>query len=1273
MNAYELLNCRRLPGRLDVAQTAIAVPPNVFEYESLLQECVRVIHEEGKVGINLFQRRLAIGYAKATRIMEELERRGIVGPARGKEPREIINLPPAISVPQLDSADTRPTSEPFGYGPTSGSNSPAGATAVPCSQEETSAAPAFLSIPPTARVESPLSPDGGQPEPTPDNIIMLPPDGFLSKPPEEAPAPLRALRWFYEQVPLTDADQTLLWEDRGQTPDTCVALGYRSNLQANKEILLAMEKEFPPAVLEECGLWKTGDKPTDPLKPNPQFYGMSLVEKRDEHGRKVRDAAGETIIECLWNNPILIPYFDEVGDLVHLRPHKGMMRDKTPRFYVARPARAWRAAHPATAPARTPFGIVTEGEFKAGAIWQATAAAGVSAAALPGITMVKTLFGEIVEWLEESGIRQVVVAYDNEEKGNPELPGYTEEKWKRYEAQVWARFLARLLGKEGYDPRVGMLPDAWRNAKGKADWDGRLCGLVWTEIEKLKEPKPVADIWKLVAPKAQREFLAVAAAAKPIHELWQAGFFDTEEERIIKNRLERIAYEPELPIGGDTEQILARRLQRLAAKLKAQDPKHEKLPLRMRDFLSGLAKKYQNTRGGYYILKPLKEETLDKWSAEKEKANRRDDPEVARICEVAARGMPERISDFYFKAHYVLRKADGHRHRLVTIHNLHGVNTPLMAMPSSAFAQPSKFREWLLDVCTGATWSAGERELNKLQADFAREVSFKDVIEVPLRGYHEPSKIWFFEDVAFGPGGVEFLPDPKTGIFWIRLNKEGGLAQGYTFPRDSQGRPRDREGEVFRQGVPLLHPGKPDREDMAGWFSAIAQKSFETVGDYGGYMGLGMILAYAAAPEVFREWSCFPGLWLHGEQGQGKSSFARWLLRIWGYNKDKGLPLPADERTGTLTAPAVAGALGQQGNLPLWLDEYQTTTPGWVRAILKNIYDRAEGAKRDFGQNPREFLTGVIVSGVATSSDSQTKSRYAHVQLSSKRRLVDHYQWFQQESREFYQLGRYLMRHRERYVELFQPQLKAWMEAPGLAGVDDRMRMVHATAYAGMHALAELLECGDLALRCKEYRTWLMEHCRKGEGEVHDQIGVNQFWRLLINANESDAFGMTPSDLRNLFKVEVDGAAAQISEQQLKWGEQTARYKWESLLLYLRPGPVLDMLRKYYRSMGKDMPLDQSDLRSQMKTRPYWVEAQTDEGHRKRFGDKSKSPSTCWCIRLDRHELGLQVMPDEEFEKSWHVASDLQGDFVASAEWIDPRRGDLFTLVEAIVSKELDV
>ena len=36
------------------------------------------------------QRRLRLGYGRAARIMDELENRGIVGPSKGAEPRDIL-------------------------------------------------------------------------------------------------------------------------------------------------------------------------------------------------------------------------------------------------------------------------------------------------------------------------------------------------------------------------------------------------------------------------------------------------------------------------------------------------------------------------------------------------------------------------------------------------------------------------------------------------------------------------------------------------------------------------------------------------------------------------------------------------------------------------------------------------------------------------------------------------------------------------------------------------------------------------------------------------------------------------------------------------------------------------------------------------------------------------------------------------------------------------------------------------------------------------------
>jgi len=62
----------------------------IDEDEDLIQQCIEVIRSEQKASVSLMQRRLRLGYTRAARIMDELENRGIVGPSKGAEPRDIL-------------------------------------------------------------------------------------------------------------------------------------------------------------------------------------------------------------------------------------------------------------------------------------------------------------------------------------------------------------------------------------------------------------------------------------------------------------------------------------------------------------------------------------------------------------------------------------------------------------------------------------------------------------------------------------------------------------------------------------------------------------------------------------------------------------------------------------------------------------------------------------------------------------------------------------------------------------------------------------------------------------------------------------------------------------------------------------------------------------------------------------------------------------------------------------------------------------------------------
>ncbi len=60
------------------------------EDEALIAKSMDIIRTEKKASTSLLQRRLKIGYGRAARLLDELEDRGIVGPSKGAEPRDIL-------------------------------------------------------------------------------------------------------------------------------------------------------------------------------------------------------------------------------------------------------------------------------------------------------------------------------------------------------------------------------------------------------------------------------------------------------------------------------------------------------------------------------------------------------------------------------------------------------------------------------------------------------------------------------------------------------------------------------------------------------------------------------------------------------------------------------------------------------------------------------------------------------------------------------------------------------------------------------------------------------------------------------------------------------------------------------------------------------------------------------------------------------------------------------------------------------------------------------
>ncbi len=87
---------QEIPNVLSVnLEKTLEAPETEFEGfyggpDPLYEEAKRVVIEARKASASLLQRRLRVGYARAARLIDMLEERGVVGPGEGAKPREII-------------------------------------------------------------------------------------------------------------------------------------------------------------------------------------------------------------------------------------------------------------------------------------------------------------------------------------------------------------------------------------------------------------------------------------------------------------------------------------------------------------------------------------------------------------------------------------------------------------------------------------------------------------------------------------------------------------------------------------------------------------------------------------------------------------------------------------------------------------------------------------------------------------------------------------------------------------------------------------------------------------------------------------------------------------------------------------------------------------------------------------------------------------------------------------------------------------------------------
>ena len=55
-----------------------------------LNEAIRCVVENGQASVSMLQRKIGLGFSRAGKLIDEMEKRGIVGPYQGSKPREVL-------------------------------------------------------------------------------------------------------------------------------------------------------------------------------------------------------------------------------------------------------------------------------------------------------------------------------------------------------------------------------------------------------------------------------------------------------------------------------------------------------------------------------------------------------------------------------------------------------------------------------------------------------------------------------------------------------------------------------------------------------------------------------------------------------------------------------------------------------------------------------------------------------------------------------------------------------------------------------------------------------------------------------------------------------------------------------------------------------------------------------------------------------------------------------------------------------------------------------
>lgn len=230
----------------------------------------------------------------------------------------------------------------------------------------------------------------------------------------------------------------------------------------------------------------------------------------------------------------------------------------------------------------------------------------------------------------------------------------------------------------------------------------------------------------------------------------------------------------------------------------------------------------------------------------------------------------------------------------------------------------------------------------------------------------EEKPIWLLGNCAIKLSGEILLPD-KEDIIWDGLDgyQPCSIKEGSTSKKSH-----------FSSKMPLV---SIDEEFNLHNLYKVVESIREIYNTKSIYLAVGWIIATFFSEEVFKQFGCFPILFISGRKESGKTTLGNWLMAMAGFSEASADSLPSATEAGA------SRVLEWFNSLPYWLDEFRNDAKisKWD-GFFRNAYQRQPTTKGTLGSRVRshEINAGIILSGEETPQDAALLSRCLVIQLS---------------------------------------------------------------------------------------------------------------------------------------------------------------------------------------------------------------------------------------------------------------------------------------------------